>query len=251
DSRKYSCSTYMMYLGLDGEVDLPHHTVYISRGYEQNLANISANGQLSDDPSVYVHNPSAIDPSLAPEGKTSLYVLMPTPNLQITERKNGVDWQQASLQARQQCMEQLERRFGIKDIERRIEVERVISPEDWKSMNIQFGATFNLAHNLGQMLHKRPQHKLEGFEGVWMVGGGTHPGSGLPVIFLSSQITAKLLCDQLGLTYSGESARLDAGRGAARARELRSGMQIPVQRNGSSGQLVEQSGVALETQTTV
>lgn len=244
--RKYSCSTYMMYLGLDGEVDLPHHTIYISRKYQENLGNISSAGDLSEDPSVYVHNPSAVDPSLAPEGKSSLYVLMPTPNLQVTDRTRLLNWAERETEARQQCIEQLEKRFGIRDLESRIEVEHTLSPKDWRGMNIQFGATFNLAHNLGQMLHKRPQHRLEGFDGVWMVGGGTHPGSGLPVIFLSSQITASLLCDELGLDYAGRDARLDVHAGARRARDLRDSKTIPTQRGAGSGELVGATGVALE-----
>ncbi|MFI4855967.1 MAG: phytoene desaturase family protein [Phycisphaerales bacterium JB065] len=247
-SRRYSCSTYMMYLGLDGEVDLPHHTIYISRKYQENLANISSVGELSEDPSVYVHNPSPIDPSLAPAGKSSLYVLMPTPNLQVSDRAGVARWTERQHQARTQCLEQLERRFGITNIESRIEVEHTLNPEDWRGMNIQFGATFNLAHNLGQMLHKRPQHKLEGFEGVWMVGGGTHPGSGLPVIFLSSQITASLLCDQLGLDYAGKNARLDVTEGARRSRELQSNAGFPAQRAAPPPNPSGNSGVTPEAQ---
>ena len=244
--RKYSCSPYMMYLGIDGEVALPHHTIYISRKYQENLANISSAGDLSEDPSVYVHNPSAVDPSLAPEGKSSLYVLMPTPNLQVTDRTGHLNWAEREAEARAQCIEQLEKRFGISDLESRIEVEHTLSPQDWRGMNIQFGATFNLAHNLGQMLHKRPQHRLEGFDGVWMVGGGTHPGSGLPVIFLSSQITASLLCDELGLDYAGRDARLNVHDGARRSRELRDAKPLPTQRGGSPEESVAEQGVALE-----
>ncbi|MEM1422692.1 MAG: hypothetical protein AAGH64_01690 [Planctomycetota bacterium] len=73
-------------------------------------------------------------------------------------------------------------------------------------MGINFGATFNMAHNLGQMLHKRPHHRLQDVDNVWMCGGGTHPGSGLPVIFLSSQITARLLCEEIGVDYAGDQA---------------------------------------------
>jgi phytoene desaturase len=69
-------------------------------------------------------------------------------------------------------------------------------------MNINHGATFNLAHNLGQMLHKRPQNKLPECENVYLVGGGTHPGSGLPTIFLSAQISTRLLCEDAGLNHS-------------------------------------------------
>jgi phytoene desaturase len=201
DAMRYSCSTYMMYLGVDGEVELPHHTIYVSERYKQNLDDISTNGRLTEDPSAYVCNPSPLDPSLAPEGKSSLYVLVPTPNC-----TSGIDWSAESASMRERTLDQLERRFGIADVRDRIEAEHVITPDDWQAMNINHGATFNLAHNLGQMLHKRPHHRLEGFDGVWLVGGGTHPGSGLPVIFLSSQITARLLCEEMGASYAGDRA---------------------------------------------
>lgn len=219
DSKKYSCSTYMLYLGLDGEVDhLPHHTIFVSELYKENLNDISNTGLLSEDPSVYVHNPSQIDPTLAPKGKTSLYVLMPTPN---TREGNALDWNAKDrAEARKRVMHQLEHRFNITDVERRIEAEHEITPAGWAAQNINHGATFNLAHNLNQMLHKRPQHKLPGFEGIYLVGGGTHPGSGLPVIFLSSQITSKILCDKLNLNYAGTPYTLNTKAGAERARTL-------------------------------
>ena len=61
------------------------------------------------------------------------------------------------------------------------------------------GATFNLAHNLGQMLHRRPRNRFEDLEQVYLVGGGTHPGSGLPVIYESARITSRLLLQDLGV----------------------------------------------------
>ena len=197
DSKKYSCSTFMLYLGLEGEVDLPHHTIYTSKTYQSNLADIGA-GRLTDDASTYVHNPSKLDPSMAPEGHSSLYVLVPTPNA-----GNGdIDWTKAGPEYREATLDRLEQVFGISDIRSRIREEKVLTPGDWESERINQGATFNLAHGLDQMLHRRPQHRLEEVEGVWMVGGGTHPGSGLPVIFLSSQITADLLCREHGLEES-------------------------------------------------
>lgn len=219
DSKKYSCSTYMLYLGIDGEVDhLPHHTIFVSELYKENLNDISSTGSLSEDPSVYVCNPSQLDPSMSPEGKSALYVLMPTPN---TREGKQLDWSVSAREdARARVMHQLEHRFGIQDIESRIEAEHEITPSGWQAQQINFGATFNLAHNLNQMLHKRPQHKLQGFEGVYLVGGGTHPGSGLPVIFLSSQITSKILCDKLGLSYAGASHTMNTTIGAERSREL-------------------------------
>jgi phytoene desaturase len=79
-------------------------------------------------------------------------------------------------------------------------------------MGINFGATFNLAHGLDQMLHRRVPHRAPFADGMWFVGGGTHPGSGLPVIFLSAQITAGMLCDELGVP--GTEPRAASARGA-------------------------------------
>lgn len=198
DRKKYSCSTAMLYLGIEGQTDLPHHTIYVSSRYEDNLNEISRLGTLSEDPSAYVCNPVTTDPTMAPPGCSALYVLMPTPNMRST-----VNFAAERDRMRADMYVQLERIFGIEDLASRVQCEKMIAPDDWAAMNINHGATFNLAHNLGQMLHNRPRHKLQGLEGVWMVGGGTHPGSGLPVIFLSSQITSRMLCDQLGLTYAG------------------------------------------------
>lgn len=206
DNKRYSCSTMMLYLGLEGEVDLPHHTIYTSESYRQNLDDIAVKGALSDDPSVYVCNPSRLDPTLAPEGHSSLYVLVPTPSLKPGAGGSAVNWPAEAPQYRERALDQVERVFGIADVRERIRAEVQLTPEDWRGMNINFGATFNLAHNLGQMLHWRPQNRLKGFERMYLVGGGTHPGSGLPTIFLSSQISARLLCEDLGVPYAGDAA---------------------------------------------
>ncbi len=208
DAKRYSCSTYMLYLGLRERVDLPHHTISISGQYEQNLADIGA-GRLSEEPSLYVCNPSRTDPTLAPEGCSALYVLVPTANLKSSG--GTIDWKRDVAGVRKQALARVSGLIG-RDIVPLIVAERAYTPEDWRGMNIQYGATFNLAHNLMQMLHMRPRHELQGVEGVWMVGGGTHPGSGLPVIFLSSQITAGMLAERMGLGERG------GGRVAERVR---------------------------------
>src|SRR5262249_9763620 len=84
--------------------------------------------------------------------------------------------------------------------ESRISFEKVVTPADWESRYAVYrGATFNLAHTLLQMLHLRPRNRFEDLDGVYLVGGGTHPGSGLPVIYESARITTRLLLDDLGL----------------------------------------------------
>jgi len=196
ERKKYSCSTYMLYLGVEGEVDLPHHTIRTAPDYERNLDEIGAaggrRGRISEDPSFYVCNASRTDPSLAPSGHSSVYVLMPTPNTMA-----AIDWPAQTDRVRELLLDRIETVLGA-ELRGRIRAERRITPEDWRSMRINYGATFNLAHSMDQMLHRRPSHRLAGCPGAWLVGGGTHPGSGLPVIFLSAQITSSLVLDEVG-----------------------------------------------------
>ena len=204
DAKRYSCSTVMLYAGIDGEVDLPHHTIYTSTLYRDNLADISERGTLSADPSTYICNPSRIDPTLAPAGCSALYCLMP-----VTNDKAGhcnVDWNAERARLREDFMVQLESVFGIRDIRSRLRTEIMLTPADWARERINHGATFNLAHNIGQMLHRRVQHRYPGTDGLWFTGGGTHPGSGLPVIFLSSTIASRMLCDEVGLAHPLDAA---------------------------------------------
>ena len=82
----------------------------------------------------------------------------------------------------------------------RIRFEHIVTPADWDNRHqIHRGATFNLAHSLRQMLHLRPRNRFEDLEAVYLVGGGTHPGSGLPVIYESARITSRMLGEDLGL----------------------------------------------------
>jgi phytoene desaturase len=194
--KKFSCSTYMLYLGIEGMYeDLPHHNIHISETYDQNLRDIEFEHVLSQDPSVYVQNACVTDPSLAPAGHSTLYVLVP-----VTHQTENVDWSKEADPFREKTLNQLEA-MGLTDVRDRIRAERRITPDDWNSdYAIYKGATFNLAHNLGQMLHLRPRNRFEELDGVYLVGGGTHPGSGLPVIYESSRISSRLLLQDLGIS---------------------------------------------------
>ena len=193
--KKFSCSTFMMYLGIEGSIpDLAHHTIFLSTDYRRNLAEIEA-GQAPGEPSFYVQNACVTDPALAPPGHSTLYVLVPVGH----RVEGGVDWPAEQAQYRQMVMQRLER-IGIKDIESRIRFEKIITPRDWEDdLSVYRGATFNLAHNIRQMLHWRPRNRFEDLNSVYLVGGGTHPGSGLPVIFESARITSRLLTEDLGI----------------------------------------------------
>ena len=194
-TKRFSCSTFMMYLGIEGAIpNLAHHTVFLASDYKRNLAEIEA-GQAPGAPSFYVQNACVTDPALAPPGHSTLYVLVPVGH-RVGE---GLDWPAEQARYRALTLDRL-RRVGIDDIENRIRFEKVMTPRSWEDeLHVYRGATFNLAHNIRQMLHWRPRNRFEDLDGVYLVGGGTHPGSGLPVIFESARITARLLTDDLGV----------------------------------------------------
>jgi phytoene desaturase len=192
---KFSCSTFMMYLGIEGQYDTRHHTIHIADDYQDNLDDIERKHVLSDDPSFYVQNASVTDPTLAPQGMSTLYVLVP-----VSSQHPNIDWAQQKQRFRNHVIRRLSK-IGITDLERRIRFEKIVTPDDWDTgFEVHNGATFNMAHNLGQMLHKRPHNKFEDLDGVYLVGGGTHPGSGLPVIYESARITSNLIQRDLGPT---------------------------------------------------
>jgi phytoene desaturase len=202
DRSKYSCSTFMLYLGIDGRYDhLPHHTIYIAKDYERNLDEIDRLKILSEDPSIYVQNACVTDSSLAPQGMSTLYVLAP-----VTNQSPHVDWRTQATTFRKRVLRQLEK-IGLDDLEQRIRFEKIVTPDDWQNTYQVFrGATFNLAHNLGQMLHARPRNHFNDLQQVYLVGGGTHPGSGLPVIYESARISARLMCDAMRLKFPEASS---------------------------------------------
>jgi phytoene desaturase len=158
-----------------------------------NLADIESRHVLTEDTSFYVQNACVTDPTLAPKGMSTLYVLAP-----VTHRHENVDWAVEKPRFRARLLQQLEK-IGLRDLERRIRFEKVVTPADWEDRYAVYrGATFNLAHTLSQMLHLRPRNRFEDLDGVYLVGGGTHPGSGLPVIYESARITSRLLLADLG-----------------------------------------------------
>jgi phytoene desaturase len=199
--KKFSCSTFMLYLGIEGRLDdIAHHSIVFARDYHRNVAEIER-GMAPAQPSLYVQNACVTDPELAPPGHSTLYVLVPVGNNQ-----GEVDWSVEAPRYREVILDRLEK-LGFGDLRGRIRYEKMLTPDGWEhDMAIHRGATFNLAHSINQMLHMRPRNRFEDLPGVYLVGGGTHPGSGLPVIFESARISAKLLAEDLGLTPTWNTA---------------------------------------------
>lgn len=193
--KRFSCSTFMMYLGIDGLYDnVSHHTIFLAKDYRKNLQDIEHAHRLSDDPSFYVQNAGVTDRTLAPKGQSTLYVLVP-----VTHQTGSVDWEKETPKLREVALRQLEK-VGITGLESRIRTERILTPAGWEAdFGLYKGATFSMAHSLNQMLHLRPHNRFEDVDQMYLVGGGTHPGSGLPVIFESARITSRLLLEDLGI----------------------------------------------------
>jgi len=189
----YSCSTFMLYLGLDGAAPpLAHHNIFLAENYRDNLSDIDSRHVLSANPSFYVQNACVTDPSLAPRGASTLYALAPVSHLH-----RNIDWSVETPRFREILLRQIAR-LGITDLKERILYEKIITPVDWQNQySVYRGATFNLTHDFRQMLHMRPRNRFAELGGVYLVGGGTHPGSGLPVIFESARISSRLLLEDL------------------------------------------------------
>ncbi|MBN2119431.1 MAG: phytoene desaturase [Candidatus Omnitrophica bacterium] len=190
---KYSCSVFLLYLGLKRKVEeLEHHNLFFARDLRRNLKNIFDDKIISDDFSFYIHVPTRTDSSLAPEGKEILYVLIPVSNLEGFKQ----DFREYQDMLRGIVFKALKEKFGL-NLEDLIEVEHRFYPEDFiKRYNIKFGATFGLAHTFMQSAFFRPPNIDQKIRGLYYVGASTQPGGGLPPVIASSRIVADLITRQ-------------------------------------------------------
>ncbi|MFO8008210.1 MAG: phytoene desaturase family protein [Candidatus Brocadiia bacterium] len=195
--RPFSCSTFMMYLGLDKCYDLPHHNIVFAGDYMRNLEDIFERKAISEDPSFYVRNASVTDSTLAPDGHSAVYVLVPVPN-----NKSCIDWDVETDTFRERVLDAVENRAGMEGLREHIQAEQIITPWNWEhDYNVYLGATFNLAHTISQLMYFRPHNRFEELENCYLVGGGTHPGSGVPTILESGRITANAVCREYGVPF--------------------------------------------------
>ncbi len=180
----------MLYLGIDKIYeDIPHHSIIFANDYKKNVEEIVKTKILSEDFSFYVQNPSVIDKNLAPEGHSTIYVLVPVPN-----NKSNINWNEIKDEMKEKVLDLLETRGEYVDIRKHMVEEKIITPFDWEEeYDVYNGAVFNLGHQINQMLTFRPHNKFEILENCYLVGGGTHPGSGLPTIYESGRITRDLI----------------------------------------------------------
>lgn len=198
--KSFSCSTFMYYVALDKFYpELQHHTISFADDYQNNMTTMGK-GVITDDFTLYIRNATINDATLSPKGKSGLYIMIFVPNL-ISSK---TDWGNAEVinTMKEKAIKHIATRCGIKDLRDHIEAEHIITPNMWRdNMNVYQGAIFSLSHSFFQMLSFRPRNKFHELDNLYLVGGSTHPGSGLPVIWESARITSKLVCDKYGIDY--------------------------------------------------
>jgi len=191
DKMDYSCSCLVFYWGVEGKYpELPAHTFVISEDLNDNLESIF-DGRKIKDPSIYLHIPSQVDPDMAPEGKSSFYVLMPVAELVTSQ----YEWNDETIDYyRKKAYETLSKLPGLADLKAKVTVENIFTPQDYKNhFNAYRGATFGLQPTLRQSNHLRPQAKCNTCEGLYFAGSSTHPGAGVPIVIQSGIICAQEL----------------------------------------------------------
>lgn len=188
----YSMSCFLLYLGVKRQYPhLRHHTIIMPGQYRKLIHDIFDGQGLPEDLALYLHAPTRTDPTLAPAGCESLYILAPVPNL-----AHGIDWSREAQAFRDRIIHFLEHEAGLEDLTANIVVERRFTPLDFASeLRSHLGAAFSIEPTLTQSAYFRPHNRSSSIDGLYLVGAGTHPGAGIPGVLLSAELTSRLVAD--------------------------------------------------------
>ena len=191
EKSRYSMGLFVWYFGTRRRYDnVDHHTILLGPRYRDLLADIFTRKHLAEDFSLYLHRPTATDPTLAPEGCDAFYVLSPVPHL-----GSGTDWHLAAEPYRRAIAAKLSATV-LPDLEANIVTSRMMTPQDFcddlSSIN---GAAFGLEPVLTQSAWFRPHNRSEEVDNLFLVGAGTHPGAGLPGVLSSAKVLDRVIPD--------------------------------------------------------
>ena len=191
DSMKYSMSLFVAYFGTNVTYpDMAHHTILLGPRYKGLLDDIFNKKKLADDFSLYLHAPSRTDPTMAPKGSETFYVLAPVPHL-----KPGVDWSKIEDEFRDKVYNYLEETC-LPGLNENMVTSRVITPEHFRDeLNSIHGAAFSVEPILRQSAYFRPHNKSEDVKGLYFAGAGTHPGAGMPGVLCTAKVVDRLISD--------------------------------------------------------
>ncbi len=191
----YAMSCFLLYLGTRKKYpELEHHTLILTERYKGLLDDIFRKKILPDDFSMYLHVPTRTDPSMAPEGCESMYVLVPVANL-----RGGQDWSELRQPFADRVIDYLEA-WGMEGLRENLEVLHIMDPTDFRDeLNSLHGNAFAIVPKFTQTAWFRPHNRSEDVKGLYLVGAGTHPGAGVPGVFLSAETTYGCIAKDLGL----------------------------------------------------
>jgi phytoene desaturase len=187
----YSMSLFVWYFGTNRRFDdVPHHMIMMGPRYKALLHDIFRRKHLSDDFSLYLHRPTATDPSLAPPGCDTFYVLSPVPHLD-----SGTDWSTMAETYRQRIAAELDRTV-LPGFERHVVSSRITTPVDFRDRLLSYkGAAFGLEPLMTQSAWFRPHNISEDIDRLFFVGASTHPGAGVPGVLMSAQALQTVVPD--------------------------------------------------------
>ena len=190
--KRFSMSLFVIHFGLKRRHEhLQHHTVCFGPRYRELIDEIFKRDGLADDFSLYLHAPCVTDPSLAPEGCASHYVLAPVPHLGTA----NIDWAVEGPKYRDRIFEYLER-YYIPGLREDLVTHRIFTPHDFRDeLNAHLGSAFSLEPTLTQSAWFRPHNRDDVIPNLYIVGAGTHPGAGVPGVVGSAKATAGLMLE--------------------------------------------------------
>lgn len=188
---RYSMSLFVWYFGTRKRYDnVRHHTIMMGSRYKELLHDIFKRKHLAEDFSLYLHRPTATDPSLAPEGCDAFYVLSPVPH-----QDSGIDWKTRAPRYKAAIAAHLDNTV-LPGFTQHIVTEKLITPIDFEQRLLSFkGAAFGLEPVLLQSAWFRPNNKSEDIANFFLVGAGTHPGAGIPGVISSARILDTVVPD--------------------------------------------------------
>jgi phytoene desaturase len=192
--KRFSPSLFVVHFSTRGEwPDVPHHSIVFGPRYQGLLKDIYRGSSLADDPSIYLHHPTATDPAMAPAGKSTFYALAPVPHL----GKAPLDWEKEAPRYRERILNILEERM-MPGLRERVEILFHYTPIDFEAdLNSHLGSAFSLEPILTQSAWFRVHNRDDEIPNLYFVGAGTHPGAGIPGVVGSAKATATLMIEDL------------------------------------------------------
>ncbi|MGL4910881.1 MAG: phytoene desaturase family protein [Romboutsia sp.] len=189
DKKDYSCSVFILYLGLNKKYkDLKVHNIYINNNFRKSIED-AFEGKIPTQPSIYMYCPSSIDDDISGKYEQILNIVVRVPNL----KNKNINWDKKTIaKTRNNILTTIKSIQGLEDLEEHIEYEDYITPVDFlKRFNSYYGTAFGLSHVLNQTIYFRPHIKSKKINGLYYIGSSTHPGNGVSVIIDGTKLVEK------------------------------------------------------------